>query len=146
MRKRLSRLSLGLAATLAAAAAISGCSTSNSSSGGDETGPITFASGKDLTGAMPELLAKWNSLHPDQKVTFIELSASPDDQRTAFVQDLQARSDKYDVMWDDVVWTSEFAAHGWLQALDKSAVGGPGVLPPPWRRRPTTARCTAHRS
>jgi multiple sugar transport system substrate-binding protein len=78
---------------------------------------------------MPQLIAKWNKLHPDQKVTFIELSASPDDQRNSFVQDLQAKSDKYDVMWDDVVWTSEFAAHGWLAPLDSSKVGGSNVLP-----------------
>ncbi|UUL75623.1 ABC transporter substrate-binding protein [Pseudarthrobacter sp. Fe7] len=92
-------------------------------------GPITFASGKDLTGSMPKLIDEWNQLHPDQKVTFIELSASPDEQRNSFVQDLQAKSDKYDVMWDDVVWTSEFAAHGWLEPLDPAKVAGSDVLP-----------------
>ena len=71
----------------------------------------------------------WNKVHPDQKVTFIELSASPDDQRNSFVQDFQAKSGKYDVLWDDVVWTSEFAARGWLAPLDASKVGGPAVLP-----------------
>jgi multiple sugar transport system substrate-binding protein len=119
---------LGLAAAVAIAVGLTGCSSSASTSNSG-VGPITFASGKDLTGAMPQLLAKWNKLHPEQKVTFIELSASPDDQRNSFVQDLQAKSDKYDVMWDDVVWTSEFAAHGWLAPLDKSKVGGSDVLP-----------------
>jgi len=109
--------------------ALAGCSSGSKSSDNNGVGPITFASGKDLTGAMPQLLAMWNKLHPDQKVTFIELSASPDDQRNSFVQDLQAKSDRYDVMWDDVVWTSEFAAHGWLAPLSKAAVGGSDVLP-----------------
>jgi multiple sugar transport system substrate-binding protein len=117
-----------LAAASLVAGAMAGCSSGTASSN-NGVGPITFASGKDLTGAMPQLLAQWNKLHPDQKVTFIELSASPDDQRNSFVQDLQAKSDKYDVMWDDVVWTSEFAAHGWLAELDKSKVGGSDVLP-----------------
>lgn len=129
MRNRLSLLGAGLIAATLATFGLSGCGAGGSGSNADGTGPITFASGKDLTGAMPQLLAQWNKLHPDQKVTFIELSASPDDQRNSFVQDLQARSDKYDVMWDDVVWTSEFASHGWLQPLDKAKVGGPGVLP-----------------
>ncbi|WP_245771111.1 ABC transporter substrate-binding protein [Actinacidiphila guanduensis] len=129
MRRRLSWTGAAVAAATVATVGLSGCGASGSGSGGDARGPITFASGKDLTGAMPQLLAQWNKLHPDQKVTFIELSASPDDQRNSFVQDLQARSGKYDVMWDDVVWTSEFAAHGWLAPLDKAQVGGPGVLP-----------------
>ena len=119
---------VGFAAATALAIGLTGCSASpgTSSSG---TGPITFASGKDLTGAMPQLLAQWNKLHPDQKVKFLELSASADDQRNSFVQALQAKSDKYDVMWGDVVWTSEFAAHGWLAPLDKAKVGGSDVLP-----------------
>jgi multiple sugar transport system substrate-binding protein len=121
-------IGLGLVAVTALTVGLTGCSSTGSTSSSG-TGPITFASGKDLTGAMPQLLAKWNKLHPDQKVTFIELSASPDDQRNSFVQNLQAKSDKYDVMWDDVVWTSEFAAHGWLAPLDKSKVGGNDVLP-----------------
>lgn len=127
-------LRVGIAALGIAVLALTGCSgtASNGSSGGSAdsgVGPITFASGKDLTGAMPQLIAQWNQLHPDQKVTFIELSASPDDQRNSFVQDLQAKSSKYDVLWDDVVWTAEFAAHGWLEPLDEATVGGSDVLP-----------------
>ena len=128
MHKQVKAVAFTLAAASLVAGALAGCA-SGSATSNSGVGPITFASGKDLTGAMPQLLAQWNKLHPDQKVTFIELSASPDDQRNSFVQDLQAKSDKYDVMWDDVVWTSEFAAHGWLAQLDKSKVGGSDVLP-----------------
>lgn len=128
MRTRFTMLGAGLTTAAVVALALTGCS---SSAGGSDSGvgPITFASGKDLTGAMPQLLKQWNSLHPDQKVTFIELSASPDDQRNSFIQDLEAKSSKYDVMWDDVVWTSEFAAHGWLEPLERAKVAGSNVLP-----------------
>jgi len=126
-KKRL--IAVVTAATALTTAALTGCSTGASDNGGDGTGPITFASGKDLTGAMPQLIDKWNEMHPDQKVTFLELSASPDDQRTSFVQDFQAKSGKYDVIWGDVVWTSEFAAHGWLEPLDADKVAGDDILP-----------------
>jgi len=79
---------------------------------------------------MPALIDQWNQAHPKEKVKFLELSASPDDQRNSFIQDLQAKSGKYDVMWMDVVWTSEFAAHNWLEPLDRKTYGGSQVLGP----------------
>jgi multiple sugar transport system substrate-binding protein len=135
MHKRTVRLT-ALAIASAAAVMLTGCSGSNGGSGSgsgsasDGHGPITFASGKDLTGSMPALIDQWNSKHPKEQVKFLELAASPDDQRNSFIQDLQAKSGKYDVMWMDVVWTSEFAARGWLEPLDKAKVGGPDLLPP----------------
>lgn len=130
MHSKKTWLAAGLATAAIVALTLSGCASgSNSGSSNSGVGPITFASGKDLTGAMPQLIAQWNKLHPDQKVTFLELAASPDDQRNSFVQNLQAKSDKYDVMWSDVVWTSEFAARGWLEPLDPAKVGGSNVLP-----------------
>ncbi|WP_292874221.1 ABC transporter substrate-binding protein [Microbacterium sp.] len=128
MRNRNRIAAAAVAMTSIVAVALTGCSSGSSSADGG-VGPITFASGKDLTGAMPQLIDMWNKKHPDQKVTFIELSASPDDQRNSFIQDFQAKSGKYDVLWDDVVWTSEFAAHGWLQPLDAAKVGSDAVLP-----------------
>ncbi|WP_022884390.1 ABC transporter substrate-binding protein [Glaciibacter superstes] len=122
-----------LAVTASTAAALliglTGCGGAPDQASDDGIGPITFASGKDLTGAMPQLIDMWNEAHPDQEVTFLELSASPDDQRTSFVQDFQAKSGNYDVIWGDVVWTSEFAAHGWLEELDPEKVASPDILP-----------------
>lgn len=123
------RLAIVAAAAAGLALTLSACGGGGSEAGDDGTGPITFASGKDLTGAMPQLIDMWNEEHPDQEVTFLELSASPDDQRTSFVQDFQAKSGNYDVIWGDVVWTSEFAAHGWLEELDPAKVAGPDILP-----------------
>ena len=135
MRTR-TQLVAALATTALIGGVLVGCSSPAAApSGGtstpaDEgTGPITFASGKDLTGAMPQLIDIWNKQHPDQKVTFQELAASPDDQRNSFVQDFQAKSGKYDVIWKDVVWTAEFAARGWLEPLDEAKVGGEAILP-----------------
>ena len=119
MHSRKTWLAAGLATAAIVALTLSGCASgSNSGSSNSGVGPITFASGKDLTGAMPQLIAQWNKLHPDQKVTFLELAASPDDQRNSFVQNLQAKSDKYDVMWSDVVWTSEFGRTPFVQGSD----------------------------
>jgi multiple sugar transport system substrate-binding protein len=83
------------------------------------TGPITFVAGKDTSGKYPAVIEKWNTAHPDQKVSMIELPEAADAQRAQFVTNLQAKSDRYDVMGIDVVWTAEFAKSGWLLALDE---------------------------
>lgn len=120
-----------VAAVGAAALSLTGCGagsgTDAKSDGG--RGPITFASGKDFTQEMQNRIDIWNNKHPEEKVTMLQLSASPDDQRTSFVQNFQAKSDKYDVLWSDVVWTSEFASRGWIEELDKERFGGDRLLP-----------------
>jgi multiple sugar transport system substrate-binding protein len=88
--------------------------------GAQGTGPITFVAGKDTSGKYPAVIEKWNTAHPDQKVTLLELPEAADAQRSAFVTNLQAKSDRYDVMGIDVVWTAEFAKSGWLLELDES--------------------------
>ena len=87
--------------------------------GAQGTGPISFVAGKDTSGKYPAVIKKWNTAHPDEKVSLIELPEAADAQRSAFVTNLQAKSDRYDVMGIDVVWTAEFAKSGWLLALDE---------------------------
>ena len=41
--------------------------------GAQGTGPITFVAGKDTSGKYPAVINKWNTAHPDQKVSMIEL-------------------------------------------------------------------------
>ncbi len=116
------------AALLAAAAVVlAGCGD-DSSSGGDSSGaapkldgrgPITFATGKDTSGNMQKLVDKWNTDHPDEKVTITELPESADDQRQQMVQNAQVKSDAYTVLNLDVVWTAEFAANRWVVELPK---------------------------
>ncbi|MGO4602509.1 ABC transporter substrate-binding protein [Terrabacter sp. 2YAF2] len=128
----ITKFSAALAAVLTIGAlSLSACGTNEAASGSSDSGrgPITFASGKDFTKEMQALLNKWNTAHPSEKVTMLELSASPDEQRTSFVQNFQAKSSAYDVLWSDVVWTSEFASRGWIEELDPKVYGGSDIMP-----------------
>jgi trehalose/maltose transport system substrate-binding protein len=98
--------------------------------GAEGTGPITFVAGKDTSGKYPAVINKWNTAHPDQKVTLLELPEAADAQRSQFVTNLQAKSDRYDVMGIDVIWTAEFAKSGWLLALDESQFPVADMLKP----------------
>jgi multiple sugar transport system substrate-binding protein len=88
--------------------------------GAQGTGSFTFVVGKDTSGWTKKLLADWNAAHPDQKASLLELPEAADAQRSAFVTNLQAKSDRYDVLGIDVIWTGEFAKSGWLLELDQA--------------------------
>jgi len=133
LNKVTSRRSLASRAALAAAAAALLTATfatacSSSSGGNPDTqdlsgrGPITFVEGKDTseTGAVKQFIDRWNSAHPDQKVTFKEQSNDASQQHDDMAQHMQAKQSDYDVMALDVTWTAEFAAKGWLQPLKDS--------------------------
>ncbi|NNG20284.1 ABC transporter substrate-binding protein [Naumannella sp. ID2617S] len=83
----------------------------------NEKGPIQFVSGKDTSNAVPQIIDKWNAQHPDQKVTFIELSDSADEQRNAMIQNYQTKGADKTIYDMDVVWTAEFAANQYVVAL-----------------------------
>jgi multiple sugar transport system substrate-binding protein len=114
-----------LAGTLAAALALTGCGGGSDSGGGGTgpaelqgTGPITLVTGKDTSGNMQKQVDTWNSAHPGEKATIIELPESADAQRQQMVQNAQAESDAYAVLNLDVIWTAEFAANGWIEQLN----------------------------
>ncbi|MGV9323496.1 ABC transporter substrate-binding protein [Streptosporangium sandarakinum] len=121
-------LPVALAALLAA-----GCSgvvaqeTPERSSG---TGPITFVTGRDTTGYLQPLLDRWNEAHPGERVTLLELPEAADEQRAQMVANLQAKSERYDVLGLDVVWTAEFADAGWIVPLDRGMFPLGRFLPP----------------
>lgn len=111
---------VSLAATLLAACGTgSGDDQSAAPKVGDFTGrgPISFVAGKDFTGGMSSIIKEWNDKHPDEKVTFVELPDQPDQQRQQYIQNAETQSDAYGVISVDVVWTSEFAAHRWIEPL-----------------------------
>jgi multiple sugar transport system substrate-binding protein len=85
----------------------------------ESSGPITLTTGRDLTGYMQPLVGKWNAAHPAEKVTLLELPEAADDQHAQMVTNLQAKSDRYDVLNIDVAWTAEFADGGWIIPLDR---------------------------
>jgi multiple sugar transport system substrate-binding protein len=92
-------------------------------------GPITYATGRDASGAAAETIAKWNTAHPDEQVTMIELPDSADQQRQQLIQNAEIKSDAFSVINVDVVWTSEFAANKWLVALPEDAFATDAMIP-----------------
>lgn len=93
-------------------------------------GPITYVAGKDTSGYLATELELWNSEHPDEQVTFIELPDNADQQRAQMIQNAQTQGSEYTVLNVDVVWTSEFAANGWIDALPEDKFDMEGLLQP----------------
>jgi multiple sugar transport system substrate-binding protein len=109
-----------LAGSAAAAAGAAGCASAPASTAVRSLsgrGPITFATGQLDTGYLPGLVARWNSAHPRQRVTVIYLPDESDEQYAQLAENMQARSDTYDVMSLDVVWTARFASNGWISPI-----------------------------
>ena len=102
---------------LAACGGGGGGDTSSSSTKIEGTGPITLVQGKDTSGFVQGVLDDWNKDHPDEKARLIELPQDADSQRETMIQNAQTKSDAYDVLSTDVVWTSEFAANRYIVEL-----------------------------
>lgn len=119
-RRVLSAAALGLPLLATAACGGGGSEAAGSSAASHQLtgrGPITYVAGKDNTGTIQEQLDEWNEMHPDQKVTFVELPDDADAQRQQMIQNAETESDAYTVLDLDVVWTSEFAANRWITPL-----------------------------
>jgi len=115
----------GIAVLTAGLMYLTGCTAGGAPAGGpapsaDGIGPITFAIGKDNSGWLPGVITGWNTDHPGQKVTLLLLPEAANDQLAQLVANLQAKSDLYDVMDMDVIWTAEFASNGWIIPLPQS--------------------------
>ena len=112
----------GIAVVTAGLLLTGGCSSGGASTGGsapatDGMGPITFAIGKDNPGWLQGVITGWNQHNPSQKVTLLLLPEASNDQLAQLVANLQAKSDEYDVIDMDVIWTAEFASNGWIIPL-----------------------------
>ncbi|WP_433336199.1 ABC transporter substrate-binding protein [Spirillospora sp. CA-294931] len=92
-------------------------------------GPITFATGKDLSGTIQKLVGRWNAQHPNEKVRLVELPEDGDQTRQQLVQNAQIKSSAYDVIRLDAVWTAEFAARRWVLPLPEDKLA-PGTFVP----------------
>ncbi|MFK4122428.1 ABC transporter substrate-binding protein [Streptomyces longwoodensis] len=123
--KTTTRALQGSAVLVAAVLVLTGCGSSGGSDTGEQSGnttfegrgPISFVAGKDSTGALPAVIDRWNKTHPKEKVTFIQLPTDADAQRQQMIQNAETKSDAYTVLYLDAVWTSEFAAHQWVDKL-----------------------------
>ncbi|RCV52015.1 ABC transporter substrate-binding protein [Marinitenerispora sediminis] len=120
---RLARaLALGLGLLLGGTA----CAGSLPDEGDDAV--VTFVATRASGGDFQALVDQYNAANPDARVRYVALPAAADAQRVTLVQDLQARTGRYDVLYVDAVWTAEFAARGWLAPLDEDRFAGPGIL------------------
>jgi multiple sugar transport system substrate-binding protein len=92
---------------------------SGSAAGADfsKQGDIEYWAGKDTSGFTKTLVDGFNAQHPNGKVTFHELSSKADEQRQQMIQNTQIKNPKMGVVSMDVVWTAEFAAKGYVEAL-----------------------------
>jgi len=111
-------IAAGLLLTTGCAAGGAGAGRTAPSTNG--IGPITLAIGKDNAGWLQGVITGWNKLYPSQQVTLLLLPESSNDQLAQLVANLQAKSDEYDVIDTDVIWTAEFASNGWIIPLPES--------------------------
>jgi multiple sugar transport system substrate-binding protein len=93
-------------------------------------GDIEFWTGKDTSGNLPKLIQKFNDSHPNGKVTLHELPDEADQQRQQMVQNTQIKNPKMAVLNVDVVWTAEFAANQYSEALPPDQFPTDGFLKP----------------
>ncbi|WP_344966520.1 ABC transporter substrate-binding protein [Salinactinospora qingdaonensis] len=89
---------------------------------------MTFAATRASGGDLGRLVERYNTTRPGSPVRYVALATEADQQRRAMVQDLQARTGRYDVLYVDAVWTAEFAARGWLEPLEAQRFAGPEIL------------------
>ncbi|WP_040839160.1 ABC transporter substrate-binding protein [Nocardia brevicatena] len=113
-----------VAAALLTATFVGACGTNTSTEPTGENltgrGPITYVEGKDTTktGAVKQLIERWNATHPNEQVTYKEQSNDASAQYDDLVEHMRSKSADYDVVALDVPWTAEFAAKGWIQPLE----------------------------
>ena len=94
----------------------------------------------------PKLIAKFNESHPNGKVTLHELPDEADQQRQQMIQNTQIKNPKMAVLNVDVVWTAEFAANSYVEALPPDQFPTDGMLKPTSTRRPTSTSSTPIRA
>lgn len=135
-RRRDRRFIVGLAFAATAAITLSACagtgaspSTPDAGAELEGRGPIQYVSSPDASGAAQGTIDAWNAANPDEQVSWVELPLDADQQRQQMVQNAQVKGSAYSVLNLDVVWTSEFAANRWIEALPKGAVALDEMIP-----------------
>src|SRR5829696_5675020 len=80
-------------------------------------GTVRYCQGKDTAGEAKDWIKKFNAQNNGVTVEFVEFSADAGQQRQAFVQRQEAKSNDCDMFSSDVIWTAEFASQKWLYDL-----------------------------
>ncbi|MDF5752517.1 ABC transporter substrate-binding protein [Spongiactinospora sp. TRM90649] len=123
-------IALTLTALLLAGCAGPGEENDRATGDGSGTGPITLVVGREGSAYLQSLLDRWNREHPAERATLLTLPEAADEQRAQMVANLQAKSDRYDVLALDVILTAEFADSGWIIPLERSMFPLDRFLPP----------------
>ena len=93
------------------------------------TGPTELWQGKDTSGNLKKLIDQFNAEHPDGKVTLRELPDNADLQRQQMIQNTEIKNPDMGILSVDVVWTAEFAANQYVEALPADQFPTEGFLP-----------------
>jgi multiple sugar transport system substrate-binding protein len=111
------RRRLVVAAALAVLSAAAGCRSTPL--------PATLTFSGSVVGREAEVLraqvARFEAAHEPLRVRLRPTPDAADERRRLYVQWLNARVPEPDVLQLDVIWTPEFAAAGWILALDRFA-------------------------
>jgi multiple sugar transport system substrate-binding protein len=99
----------------------------------DESGRTVITISSSVVGTDGPLLRRqidrFMREHPDIDVRFHRVSDDATQRHQLFVQWLNARSGDPDVLELDVIWTSEFAAAGWLLPIKDPAIDTTAFFP-----------------
>jgi len=89
---------------------------------GLEPGDMVILSGEDASagGQRQQLIDRWNDAHPDNQVRIEQLPSNADAQHSEMVARAQGGAGTVDVYNLDVTWVAEFAAAGYIRAMDES--------------------------
>lgn len=120
----MSRTRLGLCRRTGCASLLFAVGVASGCGGGSDGRPILTFSGSAV-GREAEILERqfdrFEAAHPPWRVELRSTPDSADERRQLYVQWLNARAERPDVLQLDVIWTAEFAAAGWIRALDDFA-------------------------
>src|SRR4029453_3263433 len=94
-----------------------GGGTSAAAADFSKQGDTEWWTGKDLSGNNQKLVDQFNAQHPNGKVIIHELPNQADQQRQQMIQNTQIKNPKMGILEMDVVWTAEFAAKGYAEAM-----------------------------
>jgi multiple sugar transport system substrate-binding protein len=84
---------------------------------------VMTAFAADPGDARSMLIEQWNRLNPDNPAKFDYAPVNSDEQHTRMVNDAKpGAKQRADVYVLDIVWMAEFAARGYIQSLDQSAL------------------------
>ncbi len=94
-----------------------------------DRGPITFAVEGGTGASLQQPVKEWNTAHPNEPVTLLELPSIGGVRTPAFTDRARGGSGEYTVLLLEAAATREFAAQGWLARLPSTDFPTDGLDP-----------------